>query len=264
MPVGKVRKIIRIDEEKCNGCGQCVPSCAEGAIAVVDGKARLVSETYCDGLGNCLGTCPQDAITIEEREAGEFDAKATEEHLKKEKKTPAPRGGDAARTNATGGVQGSAAHGGGGCPGGRSFALGNKRHGSGTEEAPSDSQLANWPVKLVLAPPTAGYYQGATLVLAADCVPFAYANFHRRFLAGKTLLTACPKFGETDVHLDRLTGILKGNDIRGIEVLFMEVPCCFGLVALARQAVSDAGKDIPLKLVKIGIRGDILDEEDVA
>jgi NAD-dependent dihydropyrimidine dehydrogenase PreA subunit len=245
-----MRKIIRIDEGKCNGCGQCVIACAEGAIAVVDGKARLVSETYCDGLGNCLGTCPQDAITIEEREAGEFDAKATEKHLR-EKNTSAPLGDDAAKKNHPGetragethsaGIHTGGMHGGATCPGARSFSFGKDRHASTAESGSGPSQLTNWPVKLVLASPTAPYFQGATLVLAADCVPFAYSDFHRRFLAGKTLLTACPKFGKNDVHLERLTGILKENEIQGIKVLFMEVPCCFGLVGLARQAVADSG-----------------------
>jgi len=252
-----VRKIIRIDEAKCDGCGECVSACAEGAIAIVGGKARLVSETYCDGLGNCLGTCPQQAIIIEEREADEFHADAAAMRMGT-KESAAGKGDSAPKISGSSSTLQRPT-----CPGARALSFSRDRCGTGTEAASGGSELINWPVKLMLAPGTAPCYQGARLVLAADCVPFACADFHRRFLGGKPLLTACPKFGKTDVHLDRLTGILKENDIRAIEVLYMEVPCCFGLVWLAKQALADAGKDIPVRLTKISIRGDILDHEEV-
>lgn len=244
-----VRKIIRIDEEKCDGCGQCVPSCAEGAIEIVNGKARLVSDTYCDGLGNCLGVCPQDAITIEEREAEGFDVEAAETHLAEKgtaDATPAPCPGAPPQDRP--------------CPGARMFTF-TRQIPQKIEAGDSPSQLTHWPVKLILSPPKAPHYDGATLVLAADCAPFAYADFHRRFLAGRPLLTACPKFGKNDVQRSRLADIFRKNDVRSVEVLHMEVPCCTGLVRLARQALADAGKDIPVRVTKISIRGEVLESE---
>jgi len=242
------RKIIRIDEEKCDGCGQCVPACAEGALQIIDGKARLVSDVYCDGLGACLGECPRGALTIEDREAPSFDAQAVREHL-------------ARRDAACGDIHASAQserlpH---GCPGAASETLdrGESAPHAGAEAAPS--LLGNWPVQIHLVPPQAPYLQGARLLIAADCVPFAYADFHRRFLADRVLLVGCPKLDDADFYRQKLAQILSQNDIRSIEIAHMEVPCCSGLVRVVGQALDDAGSKIPLTITKVGIRGGILD-----
>jgi Pyruvate/2-oxoacid:ferredoxin oxidoreductase delta subunit len=209
------RKIIRIDEEKCNGCGQCVLACAEGAIQVIDGKARLISESYCDGLGACLGECPQDALIIEEREAEQFDPEAVEQHLAE----PAPA---AARPAPHGHV----------CPGAAAQMLRQREAAAGQAEAggPAPSLLQNWPVQLTLAPVQAPHYDGAHLVISADCAPFAFADFHRQFLSdtrgasGPVLLIGCPKLDEGDFYRQKLAQIFARNDIESVEVVHMEVP----------------------------------------
>ena len=235
-----LRKIIRIDEEKCTGCGDCVPACAEGALQIIDGKARLISERYCDGLGACLGECPQGAIIIEEREADDFDEEAVERHLH--------RGREAEGDTACG------------CPSATVASF--ERHdaaGAGPEEAASQpSMLGHWPVQLALVPPGAPFLQGADVVLAADCVPFAHAGFHRDFLRDRALLVACPKLDDYHAHLRKLTEILRQSDVRSLEVVHMEVPCCSGLVHMAKQAIAAAGKDVPLSEVTVGVRGDLL------
>ena len=244
----RLRKIVRIDESKCDGCGLCVPACAEGAIEIVNGKARLASDVYCDGLGACLGTCPQDAITVEEREADDFDAKAAERRVAA--KTPAATAQAPAHPD---------------CPGARMMSL---RPGTPAAAPARDdeipSQLANWPVNMVLAPVEAPWYQGATLLIAADCSAFAHGDFHRRFLSGKPLLTFCPKFGEIEEQRAKLAEILRANAVRGVEVLYMQVPCCFGLAWLVQQAVADSGKDLPIVLTKLGLRGEVLETRTVA
>ena len=248
-----VRKIIRIDEEKCDGCGQCVPACAEGAIQVIDGKARLVSETYCDGLGACLGECPQDAIRIEERQAEEFDPAAVAIHLAglsaKEKKPQSAIREFVAHQEHSG------------CPGATSREISREPVAAsdpGTDARPAAvSRLSNWPVQLHLAPVQAPFFNGADILIAADCAPFAFADFHEKFIAGKKLLIGCPKLDDSSAYVDKLTQILALNDIRSIEIAFMEVPCCFGLVSLVKQALDNCGSDIPLKLAKIGIRGEL-------
>ena len=232
-----IRKIIRIDEEKCNGCGACVPACAEGALQIIDGKAKLVSETYCDGLGVCLGECPQGAITIEERDAEEFDEQAAKLHLEKKhtmEELPC------------------------GCP---SATVTRFERQESTGIAPGEvmnqqSMLRHWPVQLTLVPPTAPFLQGADLVLAADCVPFAYAGFHQDFLKNHSLLVACPKLDDFQAHLKKLTDILSHSSVKSLAVVHMEVPCCAGLNYMVKQAMQLAGKDIPLKEVTIGIKGD--------
>lgn len=246
-----MRKIVVIDEEKCTGCGLCIPSCEEGAIQIVDGKARLVKDIYCDGLGNCLGTCPEDAITIEEREAEEFDPVATEEHLERlARQQPAAR---PAASPCTGGPPPGA----GGCPGSRMrFAGGPPAAETPTgQEAPS--QLRTWPVQLTLVPPNAPYFQGADLLLVADCVPFAYADFHKRFLKGKPIAIACPKLDDAGAHARKLAEVIKASDVRSLTVVHMEVPCCFGLVQIARQALAASGKDIEYHDVTISIDGNV-------
>ncbi len=264
----RTRQIIKIDEELCNGCGLCVPSCAEGALQVIDGKARLVSERYCDGLGACLGECPQGAISIEEREADEFDEAAAIEHVK------STQGEEAAarmQANAHAHSHSSpahaqhhshAAHGkhsGFVCPSARIIDRTSEdrqpRPSAATEDVPSE--LRQWPVKLYLVNPTAPYFENADLLIAADCVPFAYGGFHPDFLQGKTLVTGCPKFDDVEVYADKLTQIMQRNDIKSVTVLQMEVPCCSGMLHLARQAIMMSGKDIPLEVVTISLDGRI-------
>ena len=250
-----IRKVIKIDEEKCDGCGLCVPSCAEGALAIIDGKARLVSETYCDGLGACLGECPQGAITIEEREAPDFDESAVHHHLsatKKNEPKPLPS------------ISGPSPSHFASCPGSHSQSLSKKPSvvsETGAEEEGIPSQLSNWPVQIHLAPIKAPYFQNARLLVTADCVPFAFADFHRKFLDGRTLLIGCPKLDDIDTYLRKLTTIITENEITSIEVVYMEVPCCFGLVQLLKQALGQSGKTIPLTLHKIGIRGNLMDSK---
>jgi Fe-S-cluster-containing hydrogenase component 2 len=236
------REIVKIDEGKCNGCGLCVPACAEGAIRIVDGKARLIADNLCDGLGACLGDCPMDAITIEQREADEFDEEAVEEHLSAEKEKPAP-------------AAHSSHH--GGCPSARLMTFGKEESSPAKEETDSrQSQLRQWPVQMHLVPPSAPFLKDADLLLAADCVPFAYADFHRDFLRDKALLIGCPKLDDGQAYLHKLTAILENNDIKSLTVMHMEVPCCSGLIAIARQAVAASGKDVPLETVRIGIQGE--------
>ncbi len=226
------RKIIRIDEEKCNGCGLCVPSCAEGALQIIGGKARLVSEQYCDGLGACLGECPQGALTIEERPAEEFSEEAVEQYL--ESKQPEPCA----------------------CP---SIKVERFERGPAEKNAasgPSPSLLAQWPVQLTLVPPSAPFLKGADLLLVADCVPFAYADFHRDFLEERALLIACPKLDDFPAHLNKLMQIVAQARPKSITVVHMEVPCCSGLVYMAQKAIQAGGEDIPLREVTIGVSGE--------
>ncbi len=241
-----VRDVVSIDEEKCDGCGQCATACAEGAIEIIDGKARLVSDVYCDGLGACLGECPQGAITIEKREAADFDEEAVKERL----------AGAAAVTEAATS-----------CPGSASRTIERcelvDMKGEPGEAAGAPSLLGNWPVQLKLVPAHAPYFEGADLLIAADCVPFAYADFHRRFLADKVLMIGCPKLDSAEFYRKKLEEIFAGNDLKSIEVVYMEVPCCFGLVHLVHESLKAAGKDIPLKLTKVGIKGDVLETVDV-
>jgi NAD-dependent dihydropyrimidine dehydrogenase PreA subunit len=282
------RKIVHIDEEKCDGCGLCVPSCAEGAIRIIGGKARLVSEVYCDGLGACLGHCPQGAISVEEREAAEFDEQAVQSHLAASKEVRGERReargerrevrgerqeaggemqevrGDHARAQGVGGCPGalsrmlqprSAAQPGATAAGGNAAATAGS--GASDDASAVAPQLANWPVQLHLAPIRAPYFENARLLIAADCVPFAYPEFHPKLLAGRVLLIGCPKLDEGETYRAKLAEIFRANSIQSVEVAHMEVPCCFGLVQLVRQALRDAAVCIPLSLVKIGIRGEI-------
>lgn len=242
------RKIVQIDEEKCDGCGECVPSCAEGAIQIVDGKARLVSDVYCDGLGACLGTCPQDAITIIEREAPEFDEEAALRHVEQlEKPQPAAQG----------------------CPG---MAVRNLQPGLPISPMPrpgapgvddpqggSASALRNWPIQLHLVPPNAPFLSNCDLILAADCVPFAYADFHRRFLKERPLVIGCPKLDDGQLYVEKLAEMLTASSIRSVTVVHMEVPCCTGLVRIAEAAIEASGSDVPLEDVTISIQGEVLE-----
>lgn len=234
-----IRKIVRIDEEKCNGCGVCVPSCAEGAIRVIDGKAKLVSEVYCDGLGACLGECPLDAISIEEREAPDFDEIEAMKY--------------AARIES----QRETVH---ACPSSRVLMFGGPKDqkNNQTQKNHTPSTLGNWPVQLGLVPPHAPFLKGSEILLAADCVPFAYPDFHSEFLEGKSLLIACPKLDDYDSHLNKLVQILQQAKPVGISVLRMEVPCCGGLTHLVYEASRMAGVTVPIDEITIGIRGEVL------
>ena len=231
MPTTTQRKIVKIDEDKCDGCGLCVPSCAEGAIQIVDGKARLVADNLCDGLGNCLGDCPREAITIEEREANAFDETAVERHQEQQKPPPAA------------------------CPGMRMRKLTPPTDTKG-QAADTPSQLGHWPVQLALVPVTGEMWQDADVLIAADCVPFATADFHGRLLAGKRLAVGCPKLDDLDWHTEKLTEIFASNEIRSVTVAHMEVPCCFGILHAVQQALDAAGKpDVPLHEVEVGVDG---------
>jgi len=256
-----IRKMVKIDEEKCNGCGLCVPSCAEGAIQIIDGKARLVADNLCDGLGACLGDCPQDAITIEEREADEFDEAAVEEHLKTIGRQPEPHQ-HAPTAHAGGGCPSAAVKSfaapaaGGGCPSARLMNFSAETKGESAAVGSRPSRLAQWPIQLHLVPPTAPFFQNADVVLAADCAPFAYADFQEDLLKGKALAIACPKLDDTAPYVDKLTAMITQSHIKSLTVVHMEVPCCNGLIFMAKQAIAQSGRDIPLETVCIGIRGD--------
>jgi len=254
----RTRNVIRIDSEKCDGCGQCVLACAEGAIAIVNGKARLVSESYCDGLGACLGECPQGALTIERREAEEFDEEAVREHLRRLGPPHAPPPHHPAHPAGRGAVPDAGA---GGCPGAavREF---------GAEESPccaptstgarAGSALRHWPVQLHLVPPQAAFLRGADLVVAADCTAYAVGDFHDRFLADHAVLIACPKLDETGPYLEKLTRMFVEGGVRSLHVVQMEVPCCGGLERLVRRARAASGRPLPLQVTTISIQGQVL------
>jgi ferredoxin len=276
------RQIIRIDDEKCNGCGLCIPNCPEGALRIIDGKARLVSDLFCDGLGACVGHCPEGAITIEEREAGEYDerkvmeniarqgenvVRAHLEHLEEhrqheymkeaiaylvDKKLDVPA---EFRLAAEGAKKAPVA----GCPGCQVVDFREEDGPAGTDdEAPIPSELRQWPVQIMLVPPTAPYLRNADLLVAADCVPFAYSGFHRDFLRGKVLLVGCPKLDDAAYYKEKFTEIFRLNDIRSVTVVQMEVPCCFGLMKIVKAAIAAAAADIPIENVVIGVKGERL------
>ncbi|MFH1787989.1 MAG: 4Fe-4S binding protein [Candidatus Altiarchaeota archaeon] len=274
------RDIIRIDEEKCTGCGLCVPNCPEGAIQIIDGKARLISDLFCDGLGACMGHCPEGAIDIESRDAEPYDEakvmeniikagpntiKAHLEHLHehgekdflgqaidvlKDKgiKVPDYKGG-------SGGCPPT------GCPGAKMMDFSGDEEVSSAPAGDIPSALRQWPVQLHLVPPGAPYFQGADVVLAADCVAYALGDFHRR-LKGKALAIACPKLDSgQDVYLEKLVSMIDNAKINTLTVMTMEVPCCGGLLHIAKKAASRAKRNIPVKHVLVGIKGKILNEK---
>ena len=231
-----VRKIIHIDEEKCNGCGACAAACHEGAIEMVDGKARLTREDYCDGLGDCLPTCPASAITFEEREASVYDAAAV---LAAKEKSSAP----------------VLVH---GCPGTRMGTIKREAAPINSEAAHEASQLAQWPVQIKLVPANAPYFNGAKLLIAADCTAYAYGNFHDDFIRGHITLIGCPKLDEGD-YTEKLTQIITNNDIKSVIIVRMEVPCCGGIENAAKRALQASGKFIPWNVVTISTDGKILE-----
>jgi ferredoxin len=237
-----VRNIVRIDEEKCTGCGLCATACAEGAIQIVHGKARLVSDSYCDGLGACLGHCPEGAITIEAREAGEFDEKAVQTHLAQPQNDPPLSV----------------------CPGLASQQWqkeGEPKSEAAAQDAPS--QLSHWPVQLTLVSPTAPYFADADLLLVADCVPFAVGDFHRRYLKNRSVAVGCPKLNDTRRYVEKLAQILRSNNLRSLMVVHMEVPCCSGLTRVAREATALSGKPTAFLDITISLRGSMIRSEVV-
>ncbi len=225
-----IRKIVRIDEEKCNGCGACAAACHEGAIRMVAGKARLTREDYCDGLGDCLPACPTGAITFEEREAPAYDEAAVQRE-----KQAAPAGG---------------------CPGRQSRVLRREPLPAASDAQPS--QLSQWPVQIKLAPVRAEFFDGADLLVAADCTAYAYAAFHRDFIRGRITLIGCPKLDGVD-YSEKLRLILRENDVKSLTVVRMEVPCCGGLEKAAREALQASGKCLPWRVVTISTEGDLLE-----
>lgn len=256
-----LRKIIRIDAEKCNGCGLCVPSCAEGAIRIVDGKAQLVAEKYCDGLGACLGECPEGALQVVDAEAEAFDEVAVKEHLSG--KGPAA-GGEHAHGNQT---LKMAAHTDKtmpcGCPSTlmQTFAPQTACEKANVPIAHAGSgvsALTHWPVQIHLVPPTAPFLRGADLLVAADCTPVAYPRFHDGLLQGKTVLLGCPKLDDTEEYVKKFAAIFTTAAIKSVTVAVMEVPCCQGLPVIVRKGMAMAGKNIPLSVVTISVRGEML------
>lgn len=236
-----IRKVIQIDENKCNGCGICANACHEGAIGIVDGKAKLMRDDYCDGMGDCLPTCPTGAITFVEREAAAYDEAAVLENKKRKEM--------AEKVKAQGG----------GCPGSRIRMM--KHEDTRPEQlltAAPVSQLRNWPVQIKLAPINAPYFEGAKLLIAADCTAYAYAGFHQEFIRGKVTLVGCPKLDSVD-YSEKLTEILRSNNIQSVTIVRMEVPCCGGLEMAVKKALQASGKFIPWQVVTISVDGKILD-----
>ncbi len=315
-----VRKIIQIDQDICNGCGNCIPNCPEGALQVIDGKARLISDLFCDGLGACIGECPIGAIEVIEREAEPYNEAKVMENIAKQGRNVIAAHLSHLKAHGETGLcneavkhlkdnnidftedkKGTAENNAAdkdrlpcGCPGsavmdfrgeepcGDENTDSNKKQatqaiiedknnvlsGAGSKNAKiaqllseltgRESKLKQWPVQIMLVPPSAPYLNGSDLLIAADCVPFAYAAFHEDFLEGKTLLVGCPKLDDSEFYMKKFTDIFRQNDIKSVTVVHMEVPCCFGMLSIVKQAVKDSGKDIPVKAVNIGIKGNII------
>ncbi|HQD39039.1 MAG: 4Fe-4S dicluster domain-containing protein [Firmicutes bacterium] len=231
------RKIVMIDQDKCNGCGLCVDACHEGAIELVDGKARLVGDEYCDGLGDCLPACPTGAITIEEREAKPFDEELVKKKMAERAKAKLPCG----------------------CPGTLSRTFTPKS----SARAHVPSELGQWPVQLHLLNPAASFFQGAHLLIAADCAAYAYGNFHQDFISGRIVAIGCPKLDDLQAYLEKLTAIFLHHDLASVTVVRMEVPCCGGIVRAVRAAMEAAGAEIPYREVVIGTQGNIVSDQTI-
>ena len=240
-----MRNIVKIDEDKCNGCGDCVNACAEGAIEVVDGKAKLVSDIYCDGLGACLEHCPQNAITVEQREANRFDEEATKAHLAKKKGPPPLQSGFV-------------------CPGTIAQNLRKQRTEPATgSRAAAPSRLGQWPVQLKLVSTQAPYFANSDLILVADCVPFAMGDFHDRFLKNRNIVVGCPKLDDSHFYIDKLAEIVRMNALNSLTVIHMEVPCCSGLTYIAKEAIANSGVKLPFEDVTVDLQGNIAKSETI-
>lgn len=226
-----IRTVIHINEELCSGCGLCASACKEGAIAMVNGKARLIRDDYCDGLGNCLPACPVGAISFVQREAAAFDEEAVKEHLARKQQAS-------------------------GCPGMKVRTMKRADAHESVENAGNESHLRQWPVQIRLAPVSAAFYQGADLLIAADCTAYAYGRFHQDFIRDRIVLIGCPKLDDTDYSL-KITDILAKNEIRSVTVVRMEVPCCGGISYAAEKAVACCGKKLPMQIITIGTDGEI-------
>jgi len=258
-----VRKIIQIDEEKCDGCGLCVPSCAEGAIRIIDGKARLVSETYCDGLGACLGHCPRGAIRVVERQAAPFDEEAVRKHLQAQQEAGPSTDRSPPHAHPVAGQAQAATQRKptGGCPGTalRVFGSGAPEKAvvseDGSRQSTGISALGQWPIQFELVPAGAPFLKGCHLLIAADCVPFAFAGFHDQLLAGRRVLVGCPKLDDLGSYVAKLAQIIATAELQSITVARMEVPCCGGLMWLVRTAMEQAGRQVPVEEVVISIDG---------
>jgi NAD-dependent dihydropyrimidine dehydrogenase PreA subunit len=268
------RKIIQIDEEKCDGCGQCVIGCAEGALEIIGGKAKVISDNLCDGLGACIGECPQGALTIVEREAEEFDEAAVESHLSSQQpaakstgetlpcgcpstqlQTFVPQSAcQSANQPKAFGEVGSAA--------GSAASTANRQVGAATDAGPS--ALGHWPVQIRLIPPTAPFLKGADLLVVADCVPVAFPTLHRDFLQGKVVMVGCPKFDDAQAYIDKFGEIFRNAGIKSVTTIVMEVPCCSGLPTIVKKGIAKAGMDLPLDEVVISTRGELLERRKVA
>ena len=249
-----IRKIIKIDEDLCNGCGNCVPACAEGALENVDGKARVIAEIYCDGLGACLGECPTGALTVEERTADEFDENAVEKMLAGKKREEVSPQGHRVLPMAAGG-----------CPSARmmqSFEPAGAVSPSATG-VPAESALSHWPVQIMLVPPTAPFLKGADLLVLADCVPVAFPTLHRDFLQGKRVMMGCPKFDNTEAYIEKFAQICRQSGIRSITSVVMEVPCCAALPVIVKKGMERSGVKVPMEEVVISVRGKILERRQV-
>lgn len=245
------RQIIEIDEDLCNGCGQCVPSCKEGAIQIINGKARLVSEKYCDGLGACLGDCPTGALKVVEREAEEFDEAAAMDHVRRQSSggCPGSRVQELPHSHAPAG----------GCPGARMHEF----HGAAAHAAsgPVASALTHWPVQIRLVPPTAPFLKGADLVVVADCVPAAYPKLHQDFMDGRKIMLGCPKFDDAELYIQRFADIFAEAGIKSVTVVVMQVPCCQGLPKIVLAGMAQAGVEVPMERVVISLEGQLLSRE---
>ena len=243
-----LRNIVKIDEDKCNGCGRCVNACAEGAIQMIDGVAKLVSEIYCDGLGACLDCCPVDAIVIEQREAAEFDEEATKQYLEELARNKAAYEKQAPKVKTEGFA----------CPGSRMMNLDAEQKDDADKSGDVSSQLGQWPVQLTLVSPMAPYFAGADLMLVADCVPFAMGDFHTKFLKGRAIAVACPKLDDTGAYVQKIADILTTGKPKSLTVVHMEVPCCNGLRVLAEKAIAQSGSDLTIKDITISLRGELM------
>jgi len=264
------RKLITVDEALCNGCGNCVTGCAEGALAIIDGKAKLVNEVFCDGLGACLGECPTGALTVVEVEAEDFDPDAVAQHLTSQGREvpdhmPDPGSLRLHHKGVGGAAQASRPHApiGGGCPSRQPMSLKAQtpcqQANVPRQQQSAASSLAHWPIQLRLVPPTAPFLRDASLLLTADCVPPSLADFNARFLPGRVLLLGCPKFDDVQSYVDKMADIMRHNNIKDITVLRMEVPCCAGMTGIAQRGAQAAGVDVPVTTLVISRDGRILD-----